>query len=248
MAEAVHRSGMKLPGGVLALLVTALGISGLSGCILARETRQRALRSVVLDAETLRPLSHATLVVRADRGKGGLVTYHRYQADDEGRLGAPEVRGWTYVIGLPFPGNVVGEWGNEQTYLASGHTWLRVRINGRLRGRPPDRVLMNPLPAEAPRVDFEDAARRAWSGLDTWEIGLPACEGQAQGLREGDGRVIYWDPNRVIMAATVELTDNGIRFEDSLRLERVIVIEDGKTTKSRRIFLDARSCGLNSGK
>lgn len=239
---------MKLPVGILALFVTALGISGLGGCVLARETRQRALQSSVLDAATLRPLSHATLVVRADRGKGGLVTYFRYQADDEGRLGAPEVRGWTTVIGLPLPGNVVGEWENEHTYLASGHTWLRVRIDGPLRGRSPDRVLMNPLPAEAPRVDFEDAARRAWSGLDTWEIRVPACEGHAQGLREGDGRVIYWDPKRVIMAATLALTDDGIRFEDSLRLERVVVIEAGKSTKPRRVFLDARSCGLDFGK
>ena len=245
MAEVIHRSGMKLPGGALVLFVTALGVSGLSGCILARETRQRAIRSVVLDAATGRPLSHAELVVRADRGKAGLVTYHRYRADDEGRFGAPEVRGWTYVIGLPLPGNVVGEWGNEHTYLASGHTWLRVRTNGPLRGRPPDRILMNSLPAEAPRVDFDDGPRRTWSGLDTWEIRLPACEGHAQGLREGDGRVIYWDPKRVIMAATLELTDDGIRFEDSLRLERVIIIEEGKTTKRRRVFLDARSCGLD---
>ena len=248
MAETFNRSGLKLPGGVPALFVLALGISGLSGCVLARETRQRAIISAVLDAATLRPLSHATLVVRADRGKGGLVTYLRYEADDEGRLGAPEVRGWTHVIGLPLPGNVVGEWGNELTYLASGHTWLRVRINESLRGRPPDRVFMNPLPSDAPRVDFEDAARRAWSGLDTWEIGLPACEGQAQGLREGDGRVIYWDPKRVIMAATLALTEEGIRFEDSLRLEGVIVIEEGKSTKPRRVFLDARSCGLDFGK
>ncbi|MFQ5457851.1 MAG: hypothetical protein ACE5FC_05295 [Myxococcota bacterium] len=252
MAEVVHRSRVThrndpRGGAALALALLALGISALGGCLVARETRQMASETTLRDSATGQPLPGGQLVVRADRGKANLVVRHRYTGDSDGRLRAPEIRGWTYVLGLPLPRNIVAQWRNEQTYFAPGHAWLRIPVDQRLGSRPPDQVLLRPLPAGAPRVRFGEAPPGAWSGLDTWEIAVPACEGHAQGLREGDGRVVYWDPQRVITAASLEMTPTGIRFEDSPRLARVQIIEAGRTKTPRRVFLNGATCALDFG-
>jgi len=225
------------------LLLVAL-LAGAAGCVPFRETRQQAAATAVLDGATLAPLPRAVVVIRADRGKGGVVEHRRYGTDAEGRIAAPRVRGWTYVVGLPLPADVVKEWKNEHLYLAPGHVWLRVPLGEGLEGKAPDRVLLDPLPADAPGLDLREAGGRSWSGLDTWQISLPACEGYAQGLREGDGRVIYWDPRRIVMAAAVEVVEGGLRFEDSPRRSGILVITAPRATEARRAVLDTRACTL----
>lgn len=226
------------------LAIAAL-LAALSGCVPFRETRQQAAASAVLDAATLRPIPRAVAVIRADRGKKRVVEHRRYAAGADGRIAAPEVRGWTFVMGLPLPADHVSVWENEHLYLAPGHAWLIVPLGKDLEGRAPDRVILNPLPAGAPQIDLSAAGGRSWSGLETWQISVPACEGYAQGLREGDGRVIYWDPRRIVMAAAVEVAEEGLRFDDSPRRPGIQVITSPRATEARRALLDTHSCSLN---
>ncbi len=231
-----------------ALLALAVLTTAASGCVPFRETRQQAATSVVLDADTQGPIPRALVVIRVDRGKGGVVEQRRYPADADGRVTAPKVRGWTFVMGLPLPGDVVGEWENEHLYLAPGHVWLSVPLGKDLEGKAPDRVFLNPLPEDAPQLDLSQAGGRVWSGFDTWEIAVPACEGHAQGLREGDGRVIYWDPRRFVLAASVEVVEGGLRFDDSPGRPGIQVIESPRATEARRARLDTRACVVKTQK
>jgi hypothetical protein len=244
LAKAFDRPGLSLRSLLLPLPALAALALGAAGCVPFRETRQTAACITVLDASTRKPIPGAVLLIEADRGKRGVTERRRYATDAEGRVSAPRVRGWTFVMGIPLPGDVVGEWRNEHLYLAPGHAWLRVPLGEDLEGRAPDQVLLDRLPRGAPRLDLDKAAGRAWSGLETWEIAVPGCEGFAQGLREGDGRVIYWDPRHVVLAATVEAAGGGLRFEDSPRRPGVVVITAPRARKVREAVLDARACTL----
>jgi hypothetical protein len=224
-----------LAWGVLALLT-------LSGCIAVRETRQLPLRGLVLDEATGRPIPRAILLVRSARSDGSHVAYRRYDADDEGRLVAPAVRVWSLHPGLKVTLKPARDWPNEHLYFAPGHAWVRVPIGSRLGGRPPDRVYLTPLGPDAPRAGPDAIGLRSWSGAQTWEIDLPRCHAFAQGLREGNGLLVYWDPRRVVLASSLRKEGGGLWLEGGPGVVRVI--EKARWESGLRAFLDMERCTL----
>jgi hypothetical protein len=242
-------------GTGFSILCSAVVLALSAGCLPVRETRQKGIEGRVLDRLTLRPIAHATLLVSAEQTArwGSGEEYRRYETDADGRLAVPEARAWT-LSGIG-PGDILNalgaadaqpprDWVNAHTYLAPGYAWIRLRVAVDSRARPPQHVMMTPLPPTVPRLELGEAAGRHWRSDTTWEIALPACGATAQGLREGGGVILAWDARRVITAPTLHAVQEGLWLESPGEARGVRIVEGSRAQEGRRAFFDARSCDL----
>ena len=204
------------------------------------------MNGVTLDAATQRPVPGATVLVVSRSFSSGRVEHRRYDSDAQGRLHIPERRGRTFRAGLTIRlGHEPPWWLNEHTYMAPGYAWLRVPVGKTLGDRPPDRVLLTPLPAETPRLVLTGERDRDLSGDENFELSVPACRGVAQGLREGGGLLLYWDPRYVVMAGGAQEGGGGLWLEGGAPGEaRLQVVEGSRLWHGNRAFLDPLTCRL----
>lgn len=215
-----------------------------AACLPVRETRQAAVDGLLLDAATRRPLPRGTLLIAFGLSDRAELEYRRYESDGEGRLQVDAVRGWRFRTGLPPREEPASAWLNEHFYMAPGHAWILLSLDERLRRHPPVRVLMHPFPDTVPRMALSEAHGQTWLGRETWEIRVPACHATAQGLREGNGLVVFWDPRYVVMAARLRAGNGGLWLESAPDTGPIRVVAGSKARRAKRAFLDARTCEI----
>ncbi len=239
MAQALDRPRLA-PALLLAL---AAAILGGPGCLAVRETHQVKIDGVVLDARTGRPVPGATVLVLAREIGGKGREQRRYDTGPGGRIDAGARHGWKLQHGLSVA--ISGPtWVNEHYYMAPGYDWIFVPVGNPPGGRPPDRVLLEPLPPEVPRLVFDDAGKRVWEAEEAFELRVPSCGGVAQGLPEGGGLLLYWDKRYVVLASSAQESEGGLWLEGGPRGEPLRAYEGKRMHGGRRAFLDPHECNL----
>jgi len=239
VAKALNRTRV----GRAALLAIAMATASGPACLAVRETRRLRIDGVVLDGATHRPLPGATLLALSRELSGPGREQRRYEAGPGGRIRVPDRHAWKIHPGLSV---TIGgpSWINEHYYMAPGYAWIFVSAGGPLGGRPPDRVLLTPLPPAVPRLIFDDAGTRVWEADRPFELRVPPCRGVAQGLSEGGGLLLYWDPRTVVLASSAQEAEGGLWFEGGQRGEPLRAFEGKRMKTGQRAFLDPHSCRL----